>query len=262
MILNHGICHLTLIPLRETPTHKAQMVSQLLFGEIYTVLETERNWLKIKVLYDNYEGWIDSNQHQRIDFLEAENLQKTSSNVVCLAFAEATNVENNNTVLLPFAANLPVLVGHIFTIAGCNYQVNAHSYLNSNSLLFSLNLEKLSRLFLNTPYLWGGKSRVGVDCSGFTQIIFKVLGIKLFRDAWQQAQQGQVVDFLETAQLGDLAFFDNPEGKITHVGILISNCQIIHASGYVKINRIDNYGIFCEDINSYTHKLRILKRMV
>jgi cell wall-associated NlpC family hydrolase len=123
-------------------------------------------------------------------------------------------------------------------------------------------LDIVAKSFLNTPYLWGGRTHYGIDCSGFTQAVFKLRGFDLKRDAWMQAEQGTVVDFLAEAKLGDLAFFNNSEGKITHVGIMLNNEQIIHASGRVKIDRIDGQGIYSEELKRYTHKLRIVKRML
>lgn len=119
---------------------------------------------------------------------------------------------------------------------------------------------KTAGSYLNTPYLWGGRSPYGIDCSGFTQMVFKQFGIRLKRDAWQQAGQGEVVDFLQSAKAGDLAFFDNDEGKISHIGIMVDNSQVMHASGKVRTDIIDNQGIYNEEMKRYTHKLRIIKR--
>ncbi|MNL48577.1 Gamma-D-glutamyl-L-lysine endopeptidase [compost metagenome] len=123
-------------------------------------------------------------------------------------------------------------------------------------------MESLFKMFLNAPYLWGGRSILGIDCSGFTQVCYKILGIKLKRDAYQQADQGELVSFINEGKLGDLAFFDNAEGRITHVGILINSHQIIHASGRVRIDSIDHQGIFNEETQQYSHKLRIIKRIL
>jgi cell wall-associated NlpC family hydrolase len=117
-------------------------------------------------------------------------------------------------------------------------------------------------LFLNSAYLWGGRSIFGVDCSGFCQTVFRFIGIPLLRDAYQQASQGEAIGFLEETKLGDLAFFDNEEGRITHVGMLLDQDTIIHASGRVRMDTIDHLGIVNVDTGLHTHKLRIIKRML
>jgi cell wall-associated NlpC family hydrolase len=124
-----------------------------------------------------------------------------------------------------------------------------------------LNIEQIALQYINTAYLWGGRSPWGIDCSGFTQTVYNQIGIHLKRDAYQQAEQGEPLAFLSQAQMGDLAFFDNDEGKITHVGILLSNQKIIHASGKVKIEDIDNHGIINNETKKYSHKLRFIKRI-
>lgn len=262
MSLPLEICHLAVVPLRENPSHKAQMVSQLLFGELYSVIQTENNWLKIKIINDGYEGWIDKNQHKKNYESGANNLQITLPNLTCQAFTKVFNSDKTFEFYIPFGSNLHFAEEALSSFNGVLYPLNAEDYILPNKTNFIDNVEKYACLFLNVPYLWGGKTHFGIDCSGFSQQVFKVLGIQLYRDAWQQAQQGEDVGFLEMAQIGDLAFFDNEEGKITHVGILLNKNQIIHASGNVKIDKIDSYGIFSEEKNEYSHKLRIIKRYV
>ena len=122
-------------------------------------------------------------------------------------------------------------------------------------------LVALGRPFLGTAYLWGGKSIFGVDCSGFVQQLYKLFGIFLPRDAYQQAEVGELVGFLQEAKLGDLAFFDNDEGRITHVGMLLSDRLIMHASGNVRIDPIDHAGIIHRITGKRTHHLRLIKRV-
>lgn len=258
----YGLCHLPLIPLRLSAAHQSEMISQLIFGEIYTIIWSEENWLKIKLENDGYEGWIDKNQYFEISASQAQNLSKQKVYYISSAIAEAFYLAKAENIYLPFGAALYNFKSVFFSLDNFFYEIKNGIAVLPDVKKFTDNIENLARLFLNVPYLWGGKTHFGIDCSGFMQQIFKVAGIQLPRDAWQQALEGKVVDFLETAKLGDLAFFDNAEGKITHVGMLLNNGQIIHASAKVKINTIDNYGILTENLDNYSHKLRIIKRIV
>jgi cell wall-associated NlpC family hydrolase len=121
-------------------------------------------------------------------------------------------------------------------------------------------LEKLVLPWLNAPYLWGGRTPLGVDCSGFTQVIYKMMGIDLPRDAWQQAQEGKPVRKFSEAEPGDLAFFNNKE-DIVHVGILLGNDQIIHASGRVKIDKIDKKGVMDAATGKRILSLKAVRRI-
>ncbi|TAF45213.1 MAG: NlpC/P60 family protein [Sphingobacteriales bacterium] len=257
---NYGICHLPLIPIRANASHPSEMISQLIFGQMYTITKWEEKWLKIKVIDDAYEGWIDKNQYQEIDNLLAQKTCTQNHYYTQNIFSEVTNIANTQNMYLPFGAALHNLQNLTFTLGNNNYELINGNAVLPNAKNFMQTVEKTAMLFINAPYLWGGKTHFGIDCSGFSQQVFKLCGIQLPRDAWQQALQGNVVDFLETAKLGDLAFFDNNEGKITHVGILLNKHKIIHASAKVKINSIDNYGILADNNNGYTHKLRIIKR--
>jgi cell wall-associated NlpC family hydrolase len=152
-----------------------------------------------------------------------------------------------------------MLDGNVFSINQKRFQL-----LNSNPFQAECSPQviiKNAELLLNTPYLWGGRSVLGMDCSGFTQLVFKACGLRLYRDAYQQATQGSIIDFVEEAQAGDLAFFDNQEGSIVHTGIIMTNRQIIHASGSVRIDHLDHQGIFNSELNRYTHQLRLIKRI-
>ena len=237
MSTTYGICSLSLAQGRAEARDASELVTQLLHGQCYEVLEEEEKWLRIKLADDGYECWLDRKQHSPTD--EANFKASTSKSRVTDAYVSYD------------------LEGERFSILGGSLTSEA---LDPQPLQ---NVEALAKQYLNAPYLWGGKSILGIDCSGFTQVIYSMMGKLLPRDAWQQAEQGETVSFVEEAATGDLAFFDNAEGRITHVGIVLQRDglpQIIHASGKVRIDRLDHEGIYNTDTESYSHKLRIIKR--
>lgn len=252
--MSYGICTLSVIPCRAEPNDRAEIVTQLLFGEHYTVLEEEEKWVKIKIQYDNYEAWICRKQFTEITGQEFDELSLNEFDMVGINNALLTHKEKGN-FHLPLGATLPYL--HQGKI-----RIRKDYYIYKEELAETRvdKLEQYAMDYHNSPYLWGGKSPAGIDCSGFSQMVFKLCGIKLPRDAYQQAEDGETINFVANAQLGDLAFFDNAEGKITHVGIVLDDNKIIHASGQVRIDLLDHQGIFNEDTKSYTHQLRIIKR--
>lgn len=233
------------------------MVTQLLFGETYDVLDQSGKWLLIRLHYDGYEGWIDKKQFSAID--EGTNFFK-SNWVNTAAIGMLKEVSGTANILLSFGSTLPGLSDGKCVFNGKTYVFSGE--LADTSLPKPENIRHFAMLFLNAAYLWGGKTIFGIDCSGFTQAIFKAAGIKLYRDAAQQAGQGETIDFIDEAQAGDLAFFDNEEGKIIHTGIILEKGKIIHAANFVRIDSIDHHGIFNGNTQQYTHKLRLIKRMV
>ncbi|MEO5909568.1 MAG: C40 family peptidase [Pelobium sp.] len=257
-----GICPLSVIPLRALPAHSSEMISQLLFGDFFEMIEKEGTWLKIRNKADAYEGWLDEKQVLLIDDLIFHQYAATPSFLTSEASTIVLKGNSKEPLYLPAGSNLPFYQDGKCKIGKEIYQVTSSNVFVPNKEDFEDHVQETAKIFLNAPYLWGGRTHSGIDCSGFSQMVFKMLGIQLPRDAWQQAELGKVVDFLTEAKAGDLAFFDNEEGRITHVGIMLNNSQIIHASGSVKIDRIDNQGIFALDQNKYSHKLRIIKRFV
>ncbi|MCO4294180.1 C40 family peptidase [Solitalea sp. MAHUQ-68] len=254
-----GICNLSVIPVRAEASDKSEIVSQLLFGETVEVLEQRDNWTRVKVLYDDYEGWISTKQFFGLDKEELNEINNRQSFVCTSPFNFLTNALGHSHYLSP-GSTLPLFRGDSVFLGDEKYYFKGKAYVTDS--FPRKNMESLFKMFLNAPYLWGGRSILGIDCSGFTQVCFKILGVKLKRDANQQAEQGDLVSFITEGKLGDLAFFDNAEGRITHVGILLNNHQIIHASGKVRIDSIDHQGIFNNDTQQYTHKLRIIKRLI
>lgn len=243
-----GISLLPIIPLRAEPSSKSEMVSQLLFGEKYKILHQQPNWVKIENETDNYIGWINDSQLNIVNETEWLNLINP---IIVNTFPYFTILVNNLPMYI--SPGSIIYPKNNFNITGFNFEINYQEQ--------ALTFENLAKQYLNTPYLWGGKTPWGIDCSGFTQIVYKQFGVNLKRDAFQQAELGEILGFLTEAQLGDLAFFDNEEGKIIHVGILLNNETILHASGKVKIDKIDNHGIINSETKKYSHKLRIIKRV-
>ncbi|MDE3236927.1 MAG: C40 family peptidase [Bacteroidota bacterium] len=247
------VCVVSVAPLRSEAGHRSEMVSELLLGEFATVLEEQKDFLKIKCLYDGYEGWC-----QRSQLAGVENTVVASTYVLS---SVATGTINNRVCTMSCAT--PVLSkGKEYTAGPVRISFPSAEHLaDTTTLEFSeANIKKIAFHFINTPYLWGGKSAFGIDCSGFAQQVFKMMNIVLPRDAYQQAALGESVGFLEEVQCGDLAFFDNAEGRITHVGILLNASEIIHSSGSVRVDKIDHAGIIHTETGERTHNLRIIKR--
>jgi len=257
----YGVCNLSVVPLRAEASDRSEILSQLLFGDSFQILEQTEKWLRVKNAFDGYEGWID---HKQLSFITEEEFTSLKScRVLGCSVAHRVLTQSTGEILnLLAGSSIPQNSSeNSFSLAGERYSfVDSTNIVNSVS--FNEDIERFAKFFLHSPYLWGGRSLFGIDCSGFTQVVFKMLGIKINRDAWQQAEQGTTVDFLQEVKTGDLAFFDNSEGRITHVGIMLNEQQIIHASGRVKIDPIDDEGIYSLDLKRHTHKLRIIKRYV
>ncbi len=256
-----GFCNLSVVPCRREPSDKSEMITQLLFGEHFEVLEEHKNWVYINSAIDGYKSWIDRKQFLPISKDTFEQLY--SSGYSCSSDLVGMITETTDNISLPvtIGARLPITKGKEFTIENKKYTFQG-SVTTPGAKPRRSSIVEDSFIFLNSPYLWGGRSPFGIDCSGFAQLVYLLNGIKLHRDASQQVEQGETLDFPEEAKPGDLAFFDNEEGAITHVGIVLPDMQIIHASGRVHIDKLDHLGIFSEERRNYTHNLRILKTLL
>ena len=231
-----AICNVSVAPLRKEPSEKVEMVTQMLFGESCDILEEQKYWTKVKMHYDGYEGWTDT---QQISVMTEEDLAKRTFSVV-MKTVGMYDLQQGNTLL----------------------SIGSEVFTKNPEPLIKGTRESISstaRLFLNVPYLWSGRSFFGVDCSGFVQLVYKVHGISLPRESALQAEIGEVLSFVEESKPGDLAFFENEEGQICHVGIMVNHQEIIHAFGKVRIDSLDSTGIFNKDLKKHTHKLRFLR---
>ena len=255
-----GVCNLSLVPFRAEPSDKSEMTSQLLFGDHFTIQENTGKWLRVITAHDEYEGWIDIKQFDEIEHAVFVALHDLNTILGPSVSHYITMISANEKLNLVAGSNIPNTLDKFFYLKNTKYKLEGETIKPSKDN-FRSGVVDVAKFYLNAPYLWGGKSVFGIDCSGLTQMVYRQFRLKLKRDAYQQAEQGELVGFLQEAQAGDLAFFDNDEGRITHVGIMLDNERIIHASGRVRIDGIDNQGIFNRELNRYTHKLRIIKRV-
>lgn len=255
----HGICHLSVIPMRLEPQDQSEIVSQVLFGEHFTVSERRKKWSKIRLAHDKYVGWVDNKQYLSISKEEFKTLKKTPAPMV----GDLVNqLRKADGALLPImlGASLPHLQDGKLILAEQEFKFEGHTLPAAPQ--DKSKLVETARMYLNAPYLWGGRSVFGIDCSGLTQMVYKLNGYALPRDAKDQAKEGDALSFIEEAEPGDLAFFDNDNGNITHVGIILENNYILHASGKVRLDRLDQTGIFNNKTRSHTHNLRVIKRII
>ena len=233
--MEKGICTVSVAAIRAEQSHQSEMTSQILYGETVDILEKAAKFIKIKMHFDGYVGWVDVQQiseiseeyfQQRKTELVQNTLQmySTSQGVILLSIGSEVNSEKADPIFLK-----------------------------------TEKVSETAQKFFNVPYLWSGRSFFGIDCSGFVQLVYKVHGISLPREAHQQSEVGEVLSFVEESKPGDLAFFENVDGQISHVGMMLEDQNIIHAYGKVRIDSLDSTGIFNKELNKHTHKLRFLR---
>lgn len=249
------ICENVFVPLRSGPSHKTEMLSQVLFGEKYSITDKAGTWLKIETVFDRYPGWVDTAhlQHSIVEDRSSGSVlnrallchKNDKTKMVLEAGCEIYNPDFGNKTF--FAGGNQYTTGEDFT----------RNFITSNESFGETALK-----YINSPYIWGGRIPSGIDCSGLTQLVYKIHGKPIPRDSWQQAEEGIIIDFIDQAEPGDLVFFDNDRGKITHVGMIFSKGLVIHASGRVRIDAIDHQGIFKTEIKGYSHRLRTIKRII
>ena len=257
--MRFGFCDLAVVPVRTEPADRAEMSTQLLFGDLAEVLEQSGSWYFIRNFYDDYEGWIDVKQLKLLNEDEYRKLAGAEIFVNHQFYGDMVRIEGRS-IRLPAGCSFYNLKGRVMLVDDQQYvlegKASPFKFTDTHHLI------ETALAYLSCPYLWGGKTYLGLDCSGFTQVIYKQHGIKLMRDAIQQSTQGDLISFLSDGQPGDLAFFDNEEGRIVHVGILLEGQKILHCSGKVRIDNIDHQGIFNKELNRYTHNLRLIRRVI
>ena len=256
--MQYGICNLSIISLHFEPNNKSEMTSQILFGEHFKVLEKRSEWSKIRLAFDHYEGWVDNKQFIEIP---EEKYQKIDQHPAYIAgeLIDFISDDNQSLIPVPLGVSLPLFKNKSCEIGQINLNYDGKTY---NGVLNKQLIVQTAFMYLNAPYLWGGKTPFGIDCSGFTQMVYKLCGYTLFRNSSEQATQGEVLSFIEESEPGDLAFFDDKEGSIIHVGIIMEDNYIIHAHGKVRIDRLDHSGIYNVETKRHTHKLRVIKKII
>ena len=240
METTYGICNLSVIPLRKEARHSSEMVSQLLYNETYRVLDKAQDFVLVQTLLDDYEGWIQAKQLCEITEADFNELKGKKTYLINKAIAEYK--------------------GKLLTMGTPLYEPHPNAVEMPSEFYPELMVD-YAKLLLGAPYLWGGRCAMGIDCSGLVQVCARLSGLLLPRDASQQVKEGELVYFLQETQPGDLAFFGEEEGHITHVGIIMGNEQIIHSSGQVRIDYLDQTGIFNKELNAHTHRLQVIKRL-
>lgn len=258
--LDYGVCRLSVVPLRADASEKSEQVTQLLFGEHYEVFDQnhDRKWLKVRGYFDRYEGWIDEKQHHTItreyfDYLSRAEFKITTDITASILY-------NKSPQIILMGSMIPISSSELFKMEE-QFAFNGEAKNLGQKREFEF-LKNIAKKYLNAPYLWGGRSPFGIDCSGFTQMVFKICGYQLFRDSWQQANQGKSLKPGDQTHPGDLAFFKNAEGKVVHVGILLEEDKIIHASGRVRIDHLNEEGILNLETKVYTHQLSHYRRIL
>ena len=248
----YGIGHLSVVPVRALAENASEMVTQLLYGDHFKIIDSKKDWTKIRIAFDNTEGWIGHNQFIEITKDQFKTIDTSKSPKYSSDLVAFTN--NKEQVLTP------VLLGSMVSNSHILLHVFEGDFKNGGGA--KSNLISTALNYLNAPFLWGGKTPFGIDDAGLSQMVYRINGFNIPRIAAEQAKEGEVLSFIEESEPGDLAFFDDKEGNIIHVGIIMKDNYIIHAHGKVRVDRLDHTGIFNTEDRKYSHQLRVIKKII
>jgi hypothetical protein len=254
-----GVCRLSLVPVRKEPADPSEQVTQLLFGDHYAVIEGTRDkkWIRIRIHFDQYEGWIDAKQHHPISKEYFQHINHAEFKIT--TDLTSTLLYNKTPQVVLMGSMIPISSSELFKMEE-QFAFNGEAKNVGQRREFEF-MRVIAMKYLNSPYQWGGKSPFGIDCSGFTQMVFKICGFTLQRDTIQQVNQGKAVETLAASRQGDLAFFANEKGKVVHTGILFNENKIMHASGKVRLDTLTEDGILNAETRKITHQLSAVRRM-
>lgn len=258
-----GISLHSIVPVREEAREGAEQNTQMLFNELCTILEEQPRWVRIRLESDGQEGWVDAKMicpMKPEEYAQHQEALKSAA-MVAMPMAYAVSENNGQTIPLTAGTKLTNYKDGRFEVLGVGFRIDPGMVITQSLDLNEQNLLQAVRFFLNIPYLWGGKNAMGMDCSGFTQIVMSLFGRTLPRNASEQATCGQKIASLSKAKAGDLVFFDHEDGRISHVGIVIDAERVIHCSGRVKVEKLDETGIFNAEAGSYSHHLVTIRRI-
>lgn len=257
-----GISLHSIVPVRKEAAESAEQITQMLFGETCTILEQIPRWNRIKLDLDSQVGWVDAKMICPMKSEEYTSYREAYQQAAIVVFplAYAVSENNNQTIPLTAGTRLNNYKDGRFEMLGVGFRIDPSMVIEKPLELNQQNIMKTIRFFINTPYLWGGKNALGMDCSGFTQIIMSLFGKQLLRNASEQVTQGSLIPGFNKAQAGDLAFFSKQDGKINHVGIIVDSEVIVHCSGRVKVEKLDEIGIFNAELGDYSHHLVQIRR--
>lgn len=258
--IDFGVCRLSVISVRAEASDRAEQVTQLLFGDHYEVVgqSKDKTWLRIRTNFDQYEGWLDARQHHPVSREYFEYLNRAEFKIT--TDLTSSMLYNKSPLIILMGSMIPISSSELFKMEE-QFAFNGEAKNVGQKREFEY-LKNTAMKYMNAPYQWGGRTPFGIDCSAFTQIVYKICGYKLFRDSGQQATQGKPVPSFHDHRPGDLAFFKNNENKITHVGIILDQDRIIHASGRVRIDHINEEGILNSETKVYTHTLSHIRRFL